>query len=104
MQDIIDQLRRALPPVFLGSLSDELTGGAVHWATIQNKRSRREIPDECFLRSGTRNILVIRDRFLDWWGSTLRPVNQRRVPCPPQPRAGRRGQTCETQRGDPAKE
>jgi hypothetical protein len=99
MHDIIDQLRKALPPIFLGSLSDELTGGAVHWATIQNKRSRREIPDECFLRCGTRNILVIRDRFLDWWGSTLRPVA-----CPPQPRAGRRGQICESQRGDPAKE
>jgi hypothetical protein len=104
MHDIIEQLRRALPPVFLGSLSDELTGGAVHWATIQNKRSRREIPDECFLRSGTRNILVIRDRFLDWWGSTLRPVNQTGVPCPPQPQAGRRGQTCETQQGNLAKE
>jgi hypothetical protein len=31
MQHIIDQLKKTLPPVFLGSASDELTGGAVHW-------------------------------------------------------------------------
>ena len=88
MEEIIDQLRAVLPPVFLGSASDQLTGGAVHWRTIQNKRSRREIADQCFVRSGP-NILVVRDPFLDWWGSTLRPACQTSRRYAPQPRAGR---------------
>ena len=90
MDELIDQLRKTLPPVFLGSASDELTGGAVHWRTIQNKRSRREIPDECFLRSGTKKILVRRDPFLHWWISTLRPVSETKLPFVPQRWAGRR--------------
>ena len=89
MQEIIDQLRKALPPIFLGSASDELTGGAICWGTIQNKRSRREIPSECFVRSGPR-VLVVRDPFLDWWGATLRPARETSREYAPQPRAGQR--------------
>jgi hypothetical protein len=85
MQEIIWQLRKALPPIFLGSSIDELTGGAVHWRTIQNKRSRREIPNECFIRTATKNIIVVRDRFLDWWVSTLRPACQTSTRCTTQP-------------------
>jgi len=70
MDTIIDDLRAALPPVWLGTRTDELTGGAICWGTTQNRRSRGEIPDECFARSGTR-VLVIRDPFLDWWKTTL---------------------------------
>jgi hypothetical protein len=70
MQNVVEELRRALPAVFAGTSSDELTGGAIHWRTIQNKRALRQIPDECFCRSGPR-VLVIRDPFLNWWGSTL---------------------------------
>lgn len=75
MHGIIDELRAALPPIFAGTSVGELTGGAIHWATIQNKRSRREIPEECFIRSGPR-VLVRRDPFLDWWGTTLAPARQ----------------------------
>jgi hypothetical protein len=75
MEHVIEELRKALPPVFAGTSSDELTGGAIHWPTIQNKRALRQIPDECFCRSGPR-VLVIRDRFLDWWGSTLSEARQ----------------------------
>ena len=88
MQEIIAQLKKALPPIFLGSASDELTGGAICWATIQNKRSRREIPDECFVRSGPR-VLVVRDRFLDWWLGTLRPAQQTAKRYAPEPNAER---------------
>jgi hypothetical protein len=70
MQSVVDELRESLPPVFLGANIDEFTGGAICWRTTQNKRSRREIPDECFVRSGPR-ILVRRDLFLDWWSGTL---------------------------------
>jgi hypothetical protein len=80
VQSVVEELRRALPPVFLGTNSDELTGGAICWRTIQNKRSRREIPDECFVRSGPR-ILVRRDPFLKWWSETLKEARQ-----PPPPR------------------
>jgi hypothetical protein len=75
MQSVVDELRGSLPPVFLGANSDKLTGGAICWRTTQNKRSRREIPDECFVRSGPR-ILVRRDLFLDWWGGTLTEARQ----------------------------
>jgi hypothetical protein len=67
---IIDELRAELPPIWLGTRTDELTGGAICWGTTQNRRSRGEIPDECFARSGSR-VLVIRDPFLSWWQSTL---------------------------------
>lgn len=75
MTSVIEELRAALPPIFAGTSIDELTGGAIHWPTIQNKRSRREIPDECFVRSGPR-VLVRRDPFLDWWGTTLADARQ----------------------------
>jgi hypothetical protein len=97
MEEVIEQLRRALPPVFLGSASDELTGGAICWGTVQNKRSRGEIPDECFVRSGPR-VLVVRDRFLDWWGATLRPAGATKRRYAPQPSARQRGRS----RGDRA--
>jgi hypothetical protein len=86
LSDIIAELRAALPPVFLGSRLAELTGYAIAWGTVQNKRSRREIPEGCFVRSGSR-VLVRRDPFLDWWKSTLSPA--RRPPVLP-PRRGRR--------------
>jgi hypothetical protein len=70
MQHVIDELKKALPPVFAGTSLGELTGGAIHWPTIQNRRALRQIPDECFVRSGTR-VLVLRDLFLEWWSTTL---------------------------------
>jgi hypothetical protein len=73
---VVEELRKALPPVFAGTSLDELTGGAIHWPTIQNRRALRQIPDDCFVRSGTR-VLVLRDLFLNWWATTLseaRPV------------------------------
>ena len=75
MSEIIDQtveeLRKSLPPVFAGMSLDERTGDAIPWRTIQNARSRNEIPSECFVYSG-RKVLVRRDPFLDWWRGTLR--------------------------------
>src|SRR4051794_6333155 len=83
LQHIIDELRQTLPPVFAGTSLGELTGGAIHWPTIQNRRALRQIPDDCFFRSGAR-IVVIRDEFLSWWATTLaearQPVLKRRSP------------------------
>lgn len=75
MQRIIDELRKTLPPVFAGTSLDQLTGGAIHWPTTQNRRALRQIPDECFVRSGTR-VLIVRDPFLAWWATTLSEARQ----------------------------
>lgn len=75
MDRIIEELRRALPPVFAGSSVGELTGNAIHWPTIQNRRALRQIPDACFVRSG-RRVLILRDEFLDWWATTLSEARQ----------------------------
>jgi hypothetical protein len=74
-QLILEELRKALPPIFAGTSLGELTGNAIHWPTIQNRRALRQIPDECFVRSGIR-ILVLRDPFLNWWGTTLSEARQ----------------------------
>lgn len=71
MEELIEQMRVHLPPVFRGTALDDLTGNALCWRTIQNKRSRREIPEACFLYDGRRRLLVQRDAFLAWWKSTL---------------------------------
>lgn len=92
MQEVIDQLRASLPPIFLGSAIDDLTGDAIKWGTVQNKRCKGEIPDDCFVRSGPR-VLVVRDKFLNWWGSTLQPAGATKGShAPPRPRAGQRRQ------------
>jgi hypothetical protein len=70
MQEIVEKLKRELPPVFAGIAVDELTGKAIRWSTTQNKRCRGEIPTECFAYSGNR-VLVLRDPFLAWWATTL---------------------------------
>jgi len=91
-QRVIDELRRILPPVFAGTSLNELTGGAIHWPTIQNRRCAKEIPDECFVRSGNR-VVVLRDPFLDWWATTLQdarqPFGKPGRATPPTPRAGK---------------
>ena len=91
-QRVVDELEKALPPVFAGTSVDELTGGAIIWRTIQNRRSAKEIPDDCFVRSGNR-VLVLRSPFLAWFATTLRDARQPFGKPPrtsrPTPRAGR---------------
>jgi hypothetical protein len=86
---IVEELRAALPPIFAGPSMDERTGGAICWGTIQNKRSRKEIPPECFIRSGAGPTIVVRDAFLNWWATTLCDARHAPRISPPQPRAGR---------------
>jgi len=49
--------------MWLGTRTDELTGGAICWGTVQNRRANREAPEDAFARAGNR-IIVIRDKFL----------------------------------------
>ncbi len=77
VEQLLEQLRKTLPAVFAGVSFDELTGGAIRWETIQKKRCKREIPDECFARStSARGVLVVRDPLLDWWATTLTDARQ----------------------------
>jgi hypothetical protein len=75
MEHVIAALKQALPPIFLGSKLDELTGGAINWRTTQNRRCRGEIEneDEIFFRVGNR-VGVRRDPLLAWFATTLKPL------------------------------
>jgi hypothetical protein len=88
LQHVVEELRKALPPVFAGTSLGELTGGAIHWPTIQNRRALRQIPDGCFVRSGPR-VLVLRDEFLNWWGTALSEARQSDVKHPARRAADR---------------
>jgi hypothetical protein len=70
VEELIEQLRAQLAPAFPGRQIGALTGGLLHWPSVQNKRGRGEIPDECFCYQG-RRVIVLRDPFLNWWISTL---------------------------------
>jgi len=59
------------PEFFAGTSIDEMTGGALRWRTLQNMKSRGEIPTSCFVRQGSRKLLLRRDPLLKWWSSQL---------------------------------
>jgi len=75
---IIIQFGKTMPPVFAATELDKLTGNALRWATLQNRRGKNfkgnkmVPPPECFCYDGARKILIVRDEFLKWWVSTLR--------------------------------
>jgi hypothetical protein len=73
---IVEAFRREWPAAFAGPEIDRLSGNAIRWSTTQNRRSRREIPEECFVRRGARLTLVVRDPFLAWWETTLSDARQ----------------------------
>jgi hypothetical protein len=87
LHEIIEELREVLPVAWIGSKTGELTGGLFHWPTLQNKRAKRLIPDECFIRVDNR-VAIRRDPFLRWAETTMAPA--RRPPVIPPPRRGRR--------------
>ena len=73
---IIAQFRKTMPPVFAATALDKLTGNALRWATLQNRRGKNfkgnnmVPPSECFRYDGARKVLIVRDVLLDWWVST----------------------------------
>lgn len=69
--DALAALKKELPPIFLGKNLTELTKGAFNWRTFQNMKCRGKVPEGVLLRSGNRNLLVVRDPFLEWWQSRL---------------------------------
>lgn len=77
MEELLAELKKELPPVFAGKEIDRLLGKAICWRTIQNMRSKKDlpkhkkIPDECFIRAGERKTLIRRNPFLQWWITQL---------------------------------
>lgn len=59
-------LKEKLPEVFPGKEIDKLSGNIFRWRTLQNRRCKGEIPQDCFLRLSTRKVLICRDKFLEW--------------------------------------
>lgn len=72
-------LQKEMPAIFAATEIDRLTGNAVRWVTIQNRRANKRLaetekpPKSCFMLDGCRKILIKRDEFLSWWLKTLQP-------------------------------
>jgi hypothetical protein len=93
---VVEGFRKEWPPAFAGPKLNELSGNAIRWSTTQNRRSRRQIPDECFVRGGARLVIVLRDPFLDWWATTLPEASSSpAVPVRRTPRRRRQGRADE---------
>lgn len=69
--DLIELYEKSLPKVFPGREIDTLTARAIRWRTIQNQRSKREIPENCFSKISPRKVLILRDPFLVWLSSEM---------------------------------
>lgn len=65
------EFEEKMPPVFAGTEVNKLTGGALVWRTLQNKRSLKQTPESCFISQGRRKVLLNRDELLDWWFAQL---------------------------------
>ena len=65
------QMRDTMPPVFAGTALNGLTGNAYNWRTLQNEKSRGEVPENVFMRAGVRKLLICRDNFLIFWQRKL---------------------------------
>ena len=72
--ELLEQLRGHIPPLFLATELDAFTGNALRWRTIKNLRCQRmlpggpQIPEECFLKHG-KKTLIVRDPLLAWWSA-----------------------------------
>ena len=72
---LIEQFAKNLPESFPGTNIDALTNKVLRWRTIQNRRSRGEIPSECFVKVSARKVVIIRDPFLNWLFKDMERAN-----------------------------
>ncbi len=76
-QKLFDEFKKTIPPIFAATELDRLTGNAMKWTTLQNKRSSKTLPESqkppksCFRHDGARKILLVRDELMNWWLETL---------------------------------
>lgn len=74
--DLIELYGKSLPKAFPGREIDTLTAKAFRWRTIQNRRSRGEIPPHCFAKISSKKVLILRDPFLAWFSDEMSRINQ----------------------------
>ncbi len=72
---LIEQYSTILPESFPGTMIDYLTSKGLRWRTIQNRKSRGEIPAHCFVKVSPRKVLILRDAFLAWLSDDMHRVN-----------------------------
>jgi hypothetical protein len=70
--EVLEQFRREWPAVFAGTELTNMTGKAYQWRTLQNEKCLGKVPEDVFIRSGSRKLLVVRDKFLPHWQSKMR--------------------------------
>jgi hypothetical protein len=70
-----EALDRSLPDVFAGPRIYELTGGVFTWSGIRTRRSRKQIPEECFgPRVGPNSPTpIVKEPFLQWVAALAHP-------------------------------
>ena len=73
-QSILDNLAPILGPAFPISHCDQIRAFPAG-KTIRNMRSLRQIPEDCFIREGSR-VLIVTEPFLEWFSSRLVPDRQ----------------------------
>lgn len=74
MSTLIEQYSGTMPESFPGNMIDVLTAKSLRWRTIQNRRSKGEIPEHCFVKVSPRKVLILRDNFLLWLGEEIRRI------------------------------
>jgi hypothetical protein len=84
---VIAGFRKEWPSSFAGLSLDKLSGNAFRWSTTQNRRSRGEIPVECFVEG--RPTIVLRGPFLDHQDARLKATSEAKRPLDGPARRGR---------------
>ena len=74
LEDLLENLRKELPPVFTRSAVPRLLGGCIASGTLANCDCAKEGPDGSF-RMG-RKICYRREPFLEWFGKQLSPARR----------------------------
>jgi len=76
-QEVIEALRRELPPVIARHAIGRLLGEIVHPRTVANLDSRGEGPPR--IRLG-RKIAYPRDSFLEWFAARMTVIEEKSIP------------------------
>lgn len=72
MSAFIEHLALTLPHSFPGPSIDALTANSLRWRTLQNRRSKGEIPEACFVKISPRKVLIVRDQLVAWLESDMK--------------------------------
>lgn len=75
MSALIEHLASALPHSFPGPCIDALTANSLRWRTLQNRRSKGEIPESCFIKLSSRKVLILRDEFVAWLAQDMQKAS-----------------------------